>query len=74
MNQHLLSAGLTETPAIVADVLTFMPGFIHHMHRHPYADMVVVPLSGTIRFLGDPSDPMGYGPGPASRRPAAELA
>jgi quercetin dioxygenase-like cupin family protein len=53
VNQHLLNESLTGTPQIVADVLTFPPGFIHHMHRHPYADMIVVPLTGNLRFLGD---------------------
>jgi quercetin dioxygenase-like cupin family protein len=53
VNQHLLSGSMTGTPEIVADVLTFPPGFIHHMHRHPHADMVVVPLTGNLRFLGD---------------------
>ena len=53
VNQHLLNESMTGTPEIVADVLTFPPGFIHHMHRHPHADMIVVPLSGNLRFLGD---------------------
>jgi quercetin dioxygenase-like cupin family protein len=53
VNQHLLNESLTGTPEIVADVLTFPPGFIHHMHRHPHADMIVVPLTGNLLFLGD---------------------
>jgi quercetin dioxygenase-like cupin family protein len=53
VNQHLLNKSLTGTPEIVADVLTFPPGFIHHMHRHPHADMIVVPLTGNLQFLGD---------------------
>ena len=53
LNQHLLDASRTGTPEIVADVLTFPPGFIHHMHRYPHADMIVVPLAGTLQFLGD---------------------
>lgn len=53
VNQHLLSAELTGTPDIVADLLTFPPGFIHHMHRHPHADMMVVPLKGTVQFTED---------------------
>ena len=52
VNQHLLSGSLTGTPEIVADLFTFPPGFIHHMHRHPHADMVLVPLTGTLRFVG----------------------
>ena len=53
VNRHLLSAPLTGTPEIVADLFTFPPGFIHHMHRHPYADMILVPLSGTLQFVGE---------------------
>ena len=53
MNQHLLNEALTGTPEIVADLLTFPPGFVHHMHRHPHADMIVVPLTGNLKFLGD---------------------
>jgi hypothetical protein len=53
VNQHLLNESLTGTPEIVADLLTFPPGFVHHMHRHPHADMIVVPLTGNLQFLGD---------------------
>jgi quercetin dioxygenase-like cupin family protein len=53
VNQHLLNESLTGTPEIVADLLTFPPGFVHHMHRHPHADMIVVPLTGNLKFLGD---------------------
>jgi quercetin dioxygenase-like cupin family protein len=53
VNQHLLSESLPGTPEIVADLLTFPPGFVHHMHRHPHADMIVVPLTGNLQFLGD---------------------
>jgi quercetin dioxygenase-like cupin family protein len=63
VNQHLLSASLTGTSEIVADVLTFPPGFIHHMHRHPYADMIVFPLAGNLRFLGDFGRTDDLGPG-----------
>jgi quercetin dioxygenase-like cupin family protein len=53
VNQHLVSKSLTGTPEVVADLFTFPPGFIHHMHRHPYADMIVVPLTGTLQFVGE---------------------
>jgi quercetin dioxygenase-like cupin family protein len=52
VNQHLLNESLTGTPEIVADLFT-SPGFIHHMHRHPYADMILVPLTGTLQFVGE---------------------
>ncbi len=63
INQHLLNESMTGTPEIVADVLTFPPGFIHHMHRHPHADMIVVPLAGDLRFLGDESHVEDLEPG-----------
>jgi quercetin dioxygenase-like cupin family protein len=53
VNQHLIDESLTGTPEIVADLLTFPPGFVHHMHRHPHADMIVVPLTGNLLFRGD---------------------
>jgi quercetin dioxygenase-like cupin family protein len=63
LNQHLLNKSLSGTPEIVADVLTFPPGFIHHMHRHPHADMIVVPLTGNLQFLGDFDRTEELGPG-----------
>jgi hypothetical protein len=45
VNRHLLSEALTGTDDVVLDHLTFPPGFIDHMHRHPHADMVIIPLS-----------------------------
>src|ERR1700734_2746706 len=50
VNQHLLNESLTGTPEIVADLFTFPPGFIHHMHRHPHADMIVVPRHNWHEF------------------------
>ncbi|BBX64422.1 hypothetical protein MSAS_35960 [Mycobacterium saskatchewanense] len=63
VNQHLLSGALTGTPAIVGDLLTFPPGFIHHMHRHPHADMIVVPLAGSVQFTGDFTHTLDMEPG-----------
>ncbi len=63
VNQHLLSGSLTGTPEMVADLFTFPPGFIHHMHRHPRADMILVPLSGTLQFVGDPARALEIGSG-----------
>ena len=53
VNRHLLSGSQSGTPNLVADLFTFPPGFVHHMHRHPHADMIVVPLTGHLQFLGD---------------------
>jgi quercetin dioxygenase-like cupin family protein len=63
VNRHLLSKALTGTEDVVLDHLAFPPGFIHHMHRHPHADMVVIPLSGVVQFLGAPGSPVDVSPG-----------
>ena len=52
VNRHLLSKALTGTDGVVLDQMTFPPGFVHHMHRHPFADMFIIPLSGVVQFLG----------------------
>src|ERR1700678_1196970 len=63
VNQHLLDKSVTGTPQLVADLFTFPPGFVHHMHRHPYADMILVPLSGTLTFVGEADRTMDIEPG-----------
>jgi quercetin dioxygenase-like cupin family protein len=63
VNRHLVSKALTGTEGVVLDHLTFPPGFVHHMHRHPYADMVIIPLSGAVQFLGVPGSPIEVAPG-----------
>ena len=56
ISKHLTSAALTGTPDVVADVFTFPPGFVHHMHRHPHADQFIFVLSGSVRFFGAAHD------------------
>jgi quercetin dioxygenase-like cupin family protein len=63
VNRHLLSNALTGTDDVVLDHMTFPPGFVHHMHRHPHADMVVIPLGGVVQFLGAPGSPVEVSPG-----------
>ena len=63
VNRHLLSKALTGTDGVVLDHLTFPPGFVHHLHRHPHADMVVLPLSGVLQFRGAPGSPVEVSPG-----------
>src|ERR1700691_3222770 len=63
VNRHLLSKALTGTQGVVLDHLTFPPGFVHHMHRHPYADMVIIPLSGVVQFGGGSGSLMEVSPG-----------
>jgi quercetin dioxygenase-like cupin family protein len=63
VNRHLLSKTLTGTEGVVLDQMTFPPGFVHHMHRHPFADMVIIPLSGVVQFRGVPHSPIEVSPG-----------
>jgi len=63
VNRHLLSTALTGTDAVVLDHLTFPPGFVHHMHRHPCADMVVIPVSGVLQFGGGSGSLLEVSPG-----------
>jgi quercetin dioxygenase-like cupin family protein len=63
VNRHLLSKALTGTDGVVLDQMTFPPGFVHHMHRHPFADMVIIPLSGVVQFGGAPGSPIEVSPG-----------
>jgi quercetin dioxygenase-like cupin family protein len=52
-NRHLFSLAAAGTPDLVADVIRFEPGFIHHMHRHSHADQVMVPLQGRMVILDE---------------------
>jgi quercetin dioxygenase-like cupin family protein len=63
VNRHLLSKALTGTEGVVLDQMMFPPGFVHHMHRHPYADMVIIPLNGVVQFRGVPDSPIEVSPG-----------
>ncbi|MDT5223776.1 MAG: hypothetical protein QOG19_1183 [Mycobacterium sp.] len=63
LNRRLLSKALTGTDGVVLDHLTFPPGFVHHMHRHPHADMVIIPLSGAVQFRGGSGSPIEVSPG-----------
>jgi quercetin dioxygenase-like cupin family protein len=33
------------------------------MHRHPYADMVIIPLNGVVQFRGVPGSAIEVSPG-----------
>ena len=63
VNRHLLSKELTGTPELVLDHITFPPGFVHHMHRHPHADIIVIPCSGSVQFVTDSGEPVEVSPG-----------
>jgi quercetin dioxygenase-like cupin family protein len=55
INRHLAGDALTGTPGI--DHITFPPGFIHKMHRHPYADQFMIPLTGQLRVESAGAEP-----------------
>lgn len=63
INRHVADADLTGTPAVVADVIEFPPGFVHRMHRHFHADQFMLPISGSVRFYGHPQNSFDVGAG-----------
>jgi quercetin dioxygenase-like cupin family protein len=62
-NRPLLSLGIAGTPDVVADVITFAPGFIHHMHRHFHADQIMVPLRGYVVVVDETWEEQELRPG-----------
>ena len=52
LNRHLVAQALTGTSGIIIDHITFPPGFVHKMHRHPHADQFMCPGSCWSRALG----------------------
>lgn len=63
VNRRLLSDSLTGTRGMVADHYTFPPGFVHHMHRHPNADLIIIPLAGALIFVGGSEESTEIRPG-----------
>ena len=63
LNRHLVAQALTGTSGIIIDHITFPPGFVHKMHRHPHADQFMVPLSGRllVESVGLESTELGVG-------------
>jgi quercetin dioxygenase-like cupin family protein len=57
LNRRLFDLATSGTPHLVADVITFKPDFIHHMHRHFNADQVMVPLEGAVVMLDETQAP-----------------
>jgi oxalate decarboxylase/phosphoglucose isomerase-like protein (cupin superfamily) len=53
LNRRLIDLATTGTPQLIADVITFTPGFVHHMHRHFHAEQVMVPLQGSVMMLDE---------------------
>jgi quercetin dioxygenase-like cupin family protein len=57
LNRRLFDLAASGTPHLIADVITFKPEFIHHMHRHFNADQVMVPLQGAVVMLDEARTP-----------------
>ena len=53
LNRRLIDLASTGTPQLIADVITFTPGFVHHMHRHFHAEQVMAPLQGSVMMLDE---------------------
>ncbi len=53
LNRRLFDRAASGTPQLVADVITFQPDFVHHMHRHFGADQVMVPSRGSVVMLDE---------------------
>ncbi|MCE0765066.1 cupin domain-containing protein [Pseudonocardia kujensis] len=68
-NRHLFDAASSGTPQLVADVIRFEAGFVHHMHRHFHADQIVVPLEGWITMYDEHRTPTELRVGQASLVP-----
>jgi quercetin dioxygenase-like cupin family protein len=65
LNRRLFDLASSGTPQLIADVITFKPDFIHHMHRHFNADQVMVPLRGSVVMLDEARTPRELGVGEA---------
>ncbi len=57
LNRRLFDRESAGTPHLIAEVITFKPDFIHHMHRHLNAEQVMVPLQGSVVMLDEARSP-----------------
>jgi quercetin dioxygenase-like cupin family protein len=57
LNRRLFDLAASGTPQMIADVITFKPDFVHHMHRHFNADQMMVPLQGSVVMLDEARTP-----------------
>jgi len=69
LNRRIFDMAATGTPQLIADVITFKPDFIHHMHRHFDADQVMVPLRGMVVIYDEERTPRELGEGEAMAVP-----
>jgi len=57
LNRRLFDLAGSGAAHLVADVITFTPGFVHHMHRHFDAEQLMLPLSGSVVMLDEARTP-----------------
>lgn len=57
LNRRLFDLASSGTPELIADMITFKPDFVHHMHRHFNADQLMVPLRGSVVMLDEERTP-----------------
>jgi quercetin dioxygenase-like cupin family protein len=65
LNRKVFDRDSAGTPHLIAEVITFKPDFVHHMHRHSNAEQVMVPLQGSVVMLDEARAPRELGAGEA---------
>ncbi len=53
LNRKVFDRESAGTPQLIAEIITFKPDFVHHMHRHLNAEQVMVPLQGSVVMLDE---------------------
>jgi quercetin dioxygenase-like cupin family protein len=74
LNRRLFDRASSGTAHLIAEVITFKPDFVHHMHRHSNAEQVMVPLQGSVVMLDEARAPRELGVGETMVGPAPSLA
>jgi quercetin dioxygenase-like cupin family protein len=69
LNRKVFDRASAGTPHLIAEVITFKPDFVHHMHRHSNAEQVMVPLQGSVVMLDEDRTPRELGVGEAMAVP-----
>jgi quercetin dioxygenase-like cupin family protein len=63
LNRKIFDRASAGTGQLIAEVITFKPDFVHHMHRHSNAEQVMVPLQGSVVMLDEARAPRELGVG-----------
>jgi oxalate decarboxylase/phosphoglucose isomerase-like protein (cupin superfamily) len=61
LNRRIFDRASAGTAHLIAEVITFKPDFVHHMHRHSNAEQVMVPLQGSVVMLDEARTPRELG-------------